>query len=147
MFYGGNVCSFCLCFFTAAHFHLHCRERFSFSHCCYIMFMFFFQRNWSLFLFIYCSSSFPVIQVNVDIKIEWKERLVFCCFLFSLKVRAAMRFTTELRGVLEMQNFTSAINILLPWPADSFPPLYGQHSVVRWHHNQIFLDGWIIKFS
>ena len=85
MFYGGNVCSCSLCFSTAAHFHLRCRERFSFSHCCYIMFMFFFQRNWSLLLFIFRSSSFPVIQVNVDIKIEWKERLVFCFFLILSK--------------------------------------------------------------
>ena len=39
--------------------------------------MCFFQRNWFPLLFISRSSSFPVIQVNVDIKILWKERLVF----------------------------------------------------------------------
>ena len=43
--------------------------------------MFFFQRNWFPLLFISRSSSLPVIQVNIDIKILWKERL----FFFSLK--------------------------------------------------------------
>ena len=47
------------------------------SHRRYIIFMFFFQRNWFPLLFISRSSSLPVIQVNVDIKILWKERLFF----------------------------------------------------------------------
>ena len=34
-----------------------------------IIFTFFFQGNWIPFLFISRSSSFPVIQVIVDIKI------------------------------------------------------------------------------
>ena len=42
--------------------------------------MCFFQRNWFPLLFISRSSSLPVIQVNVDIKILWKESL----FFFSL---------------------------------------------------------------
>ena len=37
--------------------------------------MFFYQRNWSPLLFIFRSSSFPVFQVNEDIKIWGKERL------------------------------------------------------------------------
>jgi len=36
----------------------------------------FFQRNWSPLLFISRSSSFPVIQVNVDI-VERKTRFFF----------------------------------------------------------------------
>ena len=39
--------------------------------------MFFFQQNWFPLLFISRSSSLLVIQVNVDIKILWKERLFF----------------------------------------------------------------------
>ena len=47
-----------------------------------IIFTFFFQGNWIPFLFISRSSSFPVIQVIVDIKIWWKNR--FFIFFFSL---------------------------------------------------------------
>ena len=71
------------CFFTATHFHVGIHKHFSFSHRCYIIFMFFFQQNWSPLLFISRSSSFPVIQVNVDIKLKWKERLIFLLFVFS----------------------------------------------------------------
>ena len=87
--------------------------------------MFFFQPNWSPLLFISRSSSFPVIQVNVDIKIKWKERLIFLLFVFSsLKVWAAMRFTAENSGVPEMQTFTSAITYSSPdgLTPDSLPP-------------------------
>ena len=45
-----------------------------------------------------------------------------------------MRFITELRGVLEMQNFTSAITYSSPdqlTPSPLPQSLYGQHSVVR----------------
>ena len=86
------LCSCSLCFFTAAHFHFGSRQHFSCSYRRYIIFMIFFQRNWSPLLFISRSSSFPVIQVNVDIKIQWKERLGFFFVLFSLslEVRAAM---------------------------------------------------------
>ena len=65
--------------------------------------------------FISRFSSLPVIQVNVDIKILWKERLVFFC----LKVRAAMQFTPESSGVLQIQKFHLSYNILLPRRADS----------------------------
>ena len=48
--------------------------------------MFFFKRNCSPLLFISRSSSFLVIQVNVDIKIlvERKIRGFFSSFFFSL---------------------------------------------------------------
>ena len=103
-------------FFTATHFHLGSHQRFSFCHCRHIIsFMFFFQPNWSPLLFISRSSSFPVIQVNVDIKIQWKERLIFLLFVFSsLKVWAAMRLTAETSGVPEMQTFTSTITYSSP---------------------------------
>ena len=87
--------------------------------------MFFFQPNWSPLLFISRSSSFPVIQVNVDIKIKWKERLILLLFVFSsLNVWAAMRFTAETSGVPEMQTFTSAITYSSPdgLTPDSLPP-------------------------
>ena len=49
--------------------------------------MFFYQRNWSALLFIFRSSSFPVFQVNEDIKIWGKERpvllLLFLLFFLS----------------------------------------------------------------
>ena len=73
------------------------------SHHCYIIFMFFFQRNWFPLLFISRSSSLPVIQVNVDIKILWKERLVFFC----LKVRPC-NFPPNRAGCLKCKNFTSS---------------------------------------
>ena len=55
-----------------------------------------------------------------------------------------MWFTAETSGVLEMQNFNSALtsSSLDGLIYDSFPlpqSLYGQRSVVRWRHNQIFL--------
>ena len=63
------------------------RQHFSFSNRCYRSLMLFLQRSWSPLLFISRSSSFPVIQVNVAINIQRKER----CFLsLSLNVRAAM---------------------------------------------------------
>ena len=46
--------------------------------------MFFYQRNWSALLFIFRSSSFPVFQVNEDIKIWGKERLVLLLLLLLL---------------------------------------------------------------
>ena len=53
---------------------------------------------------------------------ERKTRF-FLCFFFALKARAAMLFTAETSEVLEMKNFTSAINnILLPLRADTVIP-------------------------
>ena len=140
-------------FFTAAHFHVGSRKHFSFSHRCYIIFMFFLQQNWSPLWFICRSSSFSVIQVNVDIKIKWKERLSFLLFVFSsLKVWLAMWFTAETSRVLEMQTLTSAITYSSPdgLTPDSFPlpqSLYGRCLIIRWRHDQFFLDRWITKFS
>ena len=61
-----------------------------------------FQRNWSPLFFISRSSSFFVIHVNVDIKSKSKERIGFTVVVvvfLSLKVRVAMRFTAETRGL------------------------------------------------
>ena len=57
-----------LCFFTAAHFNLVAASISNFLTAAIFFFMFFFQQNLSPLLFISRSSSFPVIQVNVDIK-------------------------------------------------------------------------------
>ena len=57
-----------------------------------------------------------------------------------------MWFTAEPSGVLEMQNFTSALTYSSP-DGLTFTPLplpqslYGQRSVLRWRDNQIFADG------
>ena len=46
--------------------------------------MFFFQRCWFPLFFICHSSSFSVIQVNVDVKLLWKERVLsFTTYAFS----------------------------------------------------------------
>ena len=57
------LCSCCVFLFNL---FFHYR---TFSHRPYIIFMFFFQRNWSPLLFLSRTSSFPVIQANVDINI------------------------------------------------------------------------------
>ena len=106
------------CFFTATHFHVGIHKHFSFSHRCYIIFMFFFQQNWSPLLFISRSSSFPVIQVNVDI--NRKTHFFVVCFFLSKNV--SMWFTAETSGVLEMQTFTSAITCSFPDGHDSWLP-------------------------
>ena len=42
------------------------------------------------------------MHVNVDIKVKAKESIGFIVVIFlSLKVRVAMRFTTETRGYLK----------------------------------------------
>ena len=56
-------------FFTAAHFNLVAASISNFLTAAIFFFMFFFQQNLSPLLFISRSTSFPVIQVNVDIKI------------------------------------------------------------------------------
>ena len=46
--------------------------------------MFFFQPCWFPLFFICHSSSFSVIQVNVDVKLLWKERVLsFTTYAFS----------------------------------------------------------------
>ena len=58
------------------------------------------KRNWPPLLFIF--SSFSVIHINVDIKINSKERIgVVCCCFLSLKVWVAMQFTAETHGYLK----------------------------------------------
>ena len=56
-------------FFTAAYSHLDSGKHFSYSHRRCILFMFFFNEIGLRFIFLSRSSSFPVIHVNVDIKI------------------------------------------------------------------------------
>ena len=82
-------------FFASTHFHLGGRshQHFSLSYCHYKIFMLLLRRNWSPLFFISRSSSFSVIQVNV--KINLKERIGFLVVVFSLKVWVAMRFITE----------------------------------------------------
>ena len=105
------------------------------SHCRYIIFMFFFQRNWSPLLFISRSSSFPVIQVNVD---WWKERLFF---FFSTSPGGHMIYRRNERGAWsakispQLQHTPPPTSWLLT--SLSLPQsLYGQRSVVRWRHNK-----------
>ena len=91
--------------FLAAHFHLDGRQHFSFSHLRYEIF--FTSNEIGLrCVFISRSSSYSVIHVDINVKIQSKERLTFAVVFSSLKVRVAMRFTAETRGLLEMQNFT-----------------------------------------
>ena len=55
-----------------------------------------------------------------------------------------MWFTAETSGVLEMEDFTSALRYSSPDGLTPFPlpqSLYGQRSVVHWRNNQIFSDG------
>ena len=81
MFYGGNVCVPVLSVFSLTLFFTFVAASVS-NFLTTAYFMFFFQRNWSLLLFIFRSSSFLVIQVNVDIKNEWKDS--FSVVFFSL---------------------------------------------------------------
>ena len=97
----------------------HCR---SFSHRRYIIFKFFFQRNWSPLLFISHSGSFPVIQVNVDFNIYWKERLVlFCCVFLSKSPGGHVIYWRNERCAWNVR-FHLSFNILLPRRADFWLP-------------------------
>ena len=107
-FYGGKVVRVPVhLFIAAAYFHLGGRLHFSFSHRRDKIFMFFFLLLPCFF--IPRSSSFSVIHVSVDIKIESKERTSFVV-LSSLKVRVAKRFTAETCGCL-----TCKISPRLTW--------------------------------
>ena len=69
--------------------------------------MLFFQQNWSpLFLIARSSSSF-VIHVNVDIKMNSKERIGFVVILFSKSPGCYAIYRQNAR-VLEIQNLTAA---------------------------------------
>ena len=50
------------------------------------------------FFFISRSCSLSVIHVNVDLKINSKERIGFVVVFLSPKVRVAVRFAAETRG-------------------------------------------------
>ena len=88
--------------------------------------MFFFQRNLSPLLFISRCSSFPipVIQVNVDNKILWKERLVFVVVVvvfLSKSPGGHVIYRRNERGAWNAKFYLS-YNILLPRRADSWLP-------------------------
>ena len=80
------------------------------------------------YLFLALTLSLLSKLTNVDVKIRWKERLVFLLLVFSslkgLKVWVAMWFTAETSEVREMQTFTSAITYSSPdgLTPDSFLP-------------------------
>ena len=107
-FYGGKVVFVPVhLFIAAAYFHLGGRLHFSFSHRRDKIFMFFFLLLPCFF--ILRSSSFSVIHVSVDIKIESKERTSFvvASFFFSKSPGGQAIYRRNVR-VLDMQNFTSA---------------------------------------
>ena len=79
-----------------------------FSHRRYKIFMFFFQRKWSPLVFISRFSSFPVIHVNVDIKIKSKERIGFVVVVFISKKPRSYAIYRRNARMLETQNFILA---------------------------------------
>ena len=86
------------------------------------------------------SSSFSLIQVNVDIKIKSKERIGFliCCYLFFSKSPSGYAIYRRNAQVLEMQNLYPAY--MKGWTYVLTP--YG-----RFCQNQNFLEAFITKFS
>ena len=113
-------------------FFVHCRSlspcisHFSFSHRPYIIFMFFYQRNWSPLLFIFRYSSFPVFQVNEDIKIWGKERLgllllLLLLFFLSKSPGGHVIYLRNERGAWNAK-FHLSFNILVPRGADFWLP-------------------------
>ena len=84
----------------------------------------------SLLFFIFRSSSFSVIHVNVDIeiKIERNYRHCCCCFFISKSPGGY-----AIARVLEMQNFTPTY--MMGWTRG------------RFSQNQYFLDAQTTKFS
>ena len=101
------------------------------SHGHYKIVMFFFQRYWSPLFFVSRSSSFSVIQVNVDIKIKSKERVGFVVVVFISKSPGSYAIYRRNAQVLEMQNFIPAY--MKGWTYVLTP--YG-----RFSQNQNFLD-------
>ena len=113
-------------------------QHFSFSYRRYKIFMLFLRRYWSPLFFISRSSSFSVIHVNVDIKMNLKERIGLVVLFFSSKSpggyqpansrrisgrssspfagQVAMRFYHRNARVLEMQNFTYSVRTILLKP-------------------------------
>ena len=61
--------------------------------------MFFFQRNSSPLFSITRSSSFSVIHLSVNIKINVEKETTLLFFFFSLKIRAAMRLSSVVFGL------------------------------------------------
>ena len=75
-------------------------QHFSFSHRRYDeIFMFFFQRNSSPLFSITSSSSFSVIHVSVNIQNNFEKQTILLSFLSSLKLPAAMRFSSFAFGL------------------------------------------------
>ena len=71
------------------------------------------------YLFLALALS-PLSKLMSTLKCSEKKESFVAVFIFTLNVRAAMWFTAETSGVLEMQNFTSAI--ILPGRDDSWLP-------------------------
>ena len=101
--------------------------------------MFFYQQSWPPFLYTSRSSSFPVVQVNVEIKFRGKKD--------SLSPDGHVIYRWNERGAWNAKFHLSYI-ISPPLPdgltPDSLPlpqDLYGQRPVVHWRDNQIFSDG------
>ena len=61
--------------------------------------MFFFQRNSSPLFSITRSSSFAVIHLSVNIKINVEKETTLLFFFLSLKIRAAVRFSSVVFGL------------------------------------------------
>ena len=92
--------------------------------------MFFFQRCWFPLFFICHSSSFSVIQVNVDVKLLWKERVLsFTTYAFSCCI-SPLEFVLFL-GLKTIKNSSfyggNVLHVLVPFfflffRYPSFPP-------------------------
>ena len=76
-----------------------------FSHRRFKIFTLFFQRNWCPLFFISRCGSLSVMHVNVEIKVERKNRL-YCCYFFIFKSPGGYAIYHRNARVLEMQNFT-----------------------------------------
>ena len=110
-----------LCFFTAAHFNLVAASIFQTFLPPLFLFSCFSSNKicHRCYLFLALALS-PLSKLMSTLKCNEKKESFVAVFIFSLNVRAAMWFTSETSGVLEMQNFTSAI--ILPGRADSWLP-------------------------
>ena len=103
-------------FFAAAHFRLSGRQYFSFSHRCYKISRF--SVPVKLVSLFFCPSLQLSLQiflcypryVNVDIKIQSKERIGFVVvvFLLSKSPAGGHAIYRQNARLLEMQNFTPA---------------------------------------
>ena len=122
--------------------------------------MFFFQRCWFPLFFICHSSSFSVIQVNVDVKLLWKERVLsFTTYAFSCCISPLYFFVLFL-GLKTIKNSSfyggNVLHVLVlfflffrypsfpPWSPLAFPiispPLQNFHAVLPTKKNVSLLS-------